>query len=169
MQRASSIVGSTVRFAVAAVAAVATACATQAALFRTGHIMYMHGPGMLGGWEGQADADICARLTSTASDVWFRNQNECRALIEKKVTAYVIGAVLICAAFLMYHAIATLWKYCWWRFAMRWSSVEAAIPKPHAEPPFILLDSRHYYGQSARFPAPLAVAQAPMYTTRSSL
>lgn len=88
-------------------------------MFVTVRALYLNGPGVLGGWEGQSKADICARLTTTTSDVWRRNLDECNELIDKKVTAYAIGSCLIASVVLMYHLIGAMWNFCWWKFVIQ--------------------------------------------------
>ena len=92
---------------------------TQTVLFAVARTLYLNGPGLLGCWEGQSNADICARLTTTTSDVWRRNLNECNDLIDKKVTAYVIGSCFITAVVFAYHLIGAMWNFCWWKFVIQ--------------------------------------------------
>lgn len=92
---------------------------TQTVMFVAVRTLYLNGPGLLGCWEGQSKADICARLTTTTSDMWHRNLNECNDLIDKKVTAYVIGSCLITAVVFAYHLVGAMWNFCWWKFVLQ--------------------------------------------------
>ena len=89
--------------------------AAKSVLLSAVRVVYLNGPSVLGGWEGQSSIDICSRITATASGVWVSNPGECDKLIEKKIYAHLIGwlAVLICVA--TYQFISAAWSFYWWR------------------------------------------------------
>lgn len=61
--------------------------------------LYLFGPSLLGWgfWEGKTAAEVCSRLTNVEAAFWERdlNRGQCLELIEAKVHAFSIGAVVV--------------------------------------------------------------------------
>lgn len=74
----------------------------KAAAWAAARYLYLHGPAVLGGWEGQPLTDVCARLTNTEAAMWEYNVDECHALVERKVTALLIGVGAVTGVLLVY-------------------------------------------------------------------
>jgi hypothetical protein len=59
--------------------------------------LYMHGPSILGFYEGLPADEICSRLTNVNKEIWTMVPHACDALIAKKVYAIEIMAMYIIA------------------------------------------------------------------------
>lgn len=77
--------------------------------------LYLNGPAMFGGWEGQDMPDVCGRLTVTAAELWMRNPGECERIIDRKVTAHMIGCSALLFCLVAYQAVNAAWYYVWFR------------------------------------------------------
>jgi hypothetical protein len=71
-------------------------------------ILFIRGPAFMGGWGGMDPPDICSALTSTPSYMWLRNPDECRAVIDRRAEANVLGMLVICVLLMVYHASCVL-------------------------------------------------------------
>lgn len=52
-----------------------------------------HAPEAFGGWEGAKDADVCAKLTGVAANVWLATHElgvECASRIDRNVTSKAV-------------------------------------------------------------------------------
>ena len=54
--------------------------------------VYLGGPGSrsLGFWGGLPEVDICARISGVEASFWTQQRNECSAIVDRDVQAFVI-------------------------------------------------------------------------------
>lgn len=55
---------------------------------------YRRAPFLLGGWEGQDSASICASITTMPASHWFLNMRDCEERIFRKVDSYCVAVLL---------------------------------------------------------------------------
>ena len=93
---------------------------------------YLHGPGVMGAWEGQPVEEVCARLTQTPLRMWLGTaaSGECAALIDRKVTSHLVGSLAVIAAVTLYHAFQCLSYLLFWSACSRLRGRDAALPPP---------------------------------------
>jgi len=66
--------------------------------------VYMRGPSLLGFWESQSEADICAALSHADASFWLSspaNADMCSELIRRKSDAFVVGTVFVGLSWLL--------------------------------------------------------------------
>ena len=93
--------------------------------------VYLHGPAMMGGWEGQPIEEICARLTQTSSLLWQEGastREDCVAIIDRKVTSHLVGSLTVVAVATAYHVFQCLSYLVFWSACARIR--EEAPPPP---------------------------------------
>lgn len=106
---------------VASLCIVAPLLAVQTARgsYATYRFVYLHGPAIMGGWEGQAIEEVCSKLTQTSSQLWQRGSTraECIGIIDRKVTSHLVGSLTVVAIAMAYHvskyaAHVLIWSAC---------------------------------------------------------
>ena len=74
--------------------------------FALTRFVFLHGPTALGFWEGASQADICARMTQTAADLWVAssaaNAAACETLIARKTISLMLSCTLVFLVLLSY-------------------------------------------------------------------
>lgn len=78
---------------------------------------YLHGPCVMGGWEGQPTDEVCSRLTQTSSQLWRKgasNERECIDIIDRRVTSHIIGSLIVVIIFTVYHTFQCMSYLFFW-------------------------------------------------------
>lgn len=68
--------------------------------------LYLAGPAWLGCWMGQAWEDICAQLSNVSSSFWVGQMDECRAMVEKRLMAFVVTVECGAYVLLAWHCLS---------------------------------------------------------------
>lgn len=67
-----------------------------------------HGPETLGGWEGMAKEDICARITSISAIDWMHNPEGCNDRIDRHVWGKTVAVSVVVTVLLAYNILPFL-------------------------------------------------------------
>ena len=63
---------------------------------------YRRAPLVMGGWEGQDSATICASITTMPASHWFMNMRDCEERIFRKVDSYCVAVLLTIIAIMLF-------------------------------------------------------------------
>ena len=79
-------------------------------LFVRSHLerLYFDGPSCMGVgfWAGQAPTDICAQLTSFASDFWTAHPAECDLIVRQHLRTFVVSVETALYSVVLYRCIS---------------------------------------------------------------
>ena len=93
-------------------------------------LIFRNAPASVGGWDGRADADVCAQLTGAKADFWLMNTAECEDMIERQFTSRF--TVLVCVA---YFYIMWMLCACVWRIVCAYIDSKFIAPQPQPQLP----------------------------------
>lgn len=112
-------VGASVRSAFASVLACAETmlCAVYAAAFREPlRRLYFHGPAWHGAgfWQGMANADMCAHMSTVDAAFWGKHAHDCTLLLERRFQSFALAVHALMLLFMTYRAAQVVW----WRLCV---------------------------------------------------
>ena len=78
--------------------------------------LYFYGPGIyligtgiqFGGWNGNNNYLICAKLTDTNASLWYDAKQECEEMIERNIKSTIIGFETIAAIIIIFYGLKIL-------------------------------------------------------------
>jgi hypothetical protein len=77
--------------------------------------IYLHGPRMLGCWEGQTEADICVSLAPrTDARFWTDNPQECKKVIYNNIYSWILISEYLIGFALIWMILKGVYAW-WWR------------------------------------------------------
>ena len=79
----------------------------------------LHGPRMLGCWEGDSPSDVCGRLSGVSSSLWHENASECEDMIDRRVQGLSVFLELFVMIVMGYQLVSFLMHYLWFKLMMR--------------------------------------------------
>lgn len=93
----------------------------------------------MGFWGGIDAPELCARLSDVPASFWLAQEDQCRSVVDREVSAFVVGAEAVAAAI----AAALLLRFAWHRAVVepamcRTAATFAAalsVGPPSANPP----------------------------------
>jgi hypothetical protein len=80
--------------------------------------LFHKGPTWLGGWQGRAEADMCAEMTGSPATFWMVHAAECEDIVEKKFQSFQIVVQIVVYGYLLVTVASLIVRACIFRWTV---------------------------------------------------
>jgi len=80
--------------------------------------LFYKGPTWLGGWQGRAEADMCAEMTGSPATFWMMHTAECGDIVDKKFQSFQIVVQITVYGYLLVTVASLIVRACIFRWTV---------------------------------------------------
>lgn len=80
--------------------------------------LFYKGPAWLGGWQGRAEADMCAEMTGSPATFWITHAAECGDIVENHFQSFQVVVQIVVYGYLLLTVASLIVRACIFRWTV---------------------------------------------------